>query len=76
MKVDGHKCDECGVMKQESNHWVLASVFGAALHLYPWDAEVPDKDRMLHLCGEGCAAKVQSKQIASWKLQPTEVRSE
>ena len=70
MKIHVYQCDECGVQKKESNHWVLAFVnTERALNFWPWSDDVPDA---IHLCGEGCAAKVLSKQVASWKLQPRE----
>jgi hypothetical protein len=71
MKIQAYQCDECGVQKKESNHWVLAFVSTVGgLNFWPW-SDISDS-RAIHLCGEGCAAKVLSKQIASWKLQPRE----
>lgn len=67
MKIQVYQCDECGVQKKESNHWVIAFVSTDRANFYPW-AEGAHPD-VLHLCGEGCAAKVLSKQVASWKLQ-------
>jgi hypothetical protein len=72
MKIQGYQCDECGVQKKESNHWVIAYNYVPAMIFQPWDNEQADKEGVLTLCGEGCAAKVLSKQIASWKLQPRE----
>lgn len=71
MKIPNpYKCDECGVQKQESNHWVLAfSLSGIGVHVVfqPWDDKDADEDGVLTLCGEGCAAKVLSKEISKWK---------
>lgn len=64
MKIASYKCDECGVQKQESNHWVIC-LHRNWLEFWPWSEEMAIKSGFLHLCGEGCAAKVLSKQIAS-----------
>lgn len=72
MRVQGYQCDECGVQKKESNHWVLAINDVTAMLFKPWDDNLANAKGVLTLCGEGCAVKVLSKQIASWKLQPRE----
>ena len=73
MRVQSYQCDECGVHKKESNHWVLAEIDGISMRMTPWDEFIATAPHPpLHLCGEGCAAKVLSKQIASWKLQQRE----
>lgn len=71
MKIQAYQCDECGVQKKESNHWVLC-LAKRWIELWPWDEVMAVRPEYLHLCGEGCAGKVQSRVIASWKLQPRE----
>lgn len=72
MKVQIYQCDECGVQKQESNHWVVGFIWppgSAPISFLPWPDAGPqgNSPNVIHLCGEGCAAKVLSKQIAKWK---------
>jgi len=76
MKVETYACDECGAVKQQSNHWVLAwsserlgRHVGRHVSFVPWLADATDRDSLIHLCGEGCAAKVLSKAIAGWKAK-------
>jgi hypothetical protein len=66
MKIAGYTCDECGVQKQQSNHWLIG-LAKQWMEFWPWDEVMASRPEYLHLCGEGCAAKVLSKQIASWK---------
>lgn len=59
------KCNVCGAIKQEANHWFYAETqpdspdeVNAFITIHPWDypAEEPGK---IHLCGRACViAKV------------------
>jgi hypothetical protein len=71
MKIETYQCELCPAVKQQSNHWLLALVYGAAVHFYPWDADVPDRDELKHICGQGCAAKLLSQTIEAW-AKPSE----
>lgn len=64
-------CDVCGVERQESNHWLVASSSiydGVAVRsefsVRPWDGEYR---HLQHLCGEGCAGKLLAQKIAEWR---------
>jgi len=56
----------CGVVKGASDRWWLMwTSFGdldvPVLYLCPWDEEIAEKEGTLHVCGEGCAQKLQSQ---------------
>jgi hypothetical protein len=56
----------CGVLKGVSDRWwVMWTSFGAnevpVVHLAPWDEELAVQEGALHVCGEGCAQKLQSQ---------------
>lgn len=65
-----YNCDECGVQKMESNHWVLFFEANKQLTIVPWQDNLATGAYAVHLCGAGCAAKVLSKQVHEWSLQP------
>ena len=53
-------CDVCGIVKQPSNNWYYVSIFGdKEFVLRRWDkeAEDPTFTRLIHLCGQACAAR-------------------
>ena len=56
----------CGVMKGASDRWwILWSSFDEheipVMHLAPWDEDLALQQGALHVCGEGCAQKLQSQ---------------
>ena len=56
----------CGVMKGVSDRWwVMWSSFDEqeipVMHLAPWDEDLAVQEGALHVCGEGCAQKLQSQ---------------
>ena len=56
----------CGVLKGSSERWwVMWSSFGdyeaPVMHLAPWDEKLALQEGALHVCGEGCAHKLQSQ---------------
>lgn len=56
----------CGVLKGASDRWwVMWSSFGdhgvPVMHLAPWDEKTAVLEGALHICGEGCAQKLQSQ---------------
>lgn len=56
----------CGVLKGVSDRWwVMWTSFGdhevPVVHLAPWDEELAVREGALHVCGEGCAQKLQSQ---------------
>jgi hypothetical protein len=56
----------CGVLKGASDRWwIMWSSFSDSqiplMHLAPWDEELAVQEGALHVCGEGCAQKLQSQ---------------
>jgi hypothetical protein len=56
----------CGVQKGSSERWwVMWSSIGKndvpELHLAPWDERLAVQEGAMHVCGEGCAQKLQSQ---------------
>jgi len=56
----------CGVLKGISDRWwIMWTSFNdyevAAMHLAPWDEKLAVQEGALHVCGEGCAQKLQSQ---------------
>jgi hypothetical protein len=56
MKIEVYKCDVCGTVKGESNHWYIGSFDPAAFNIYPWEGERRG-DWIKHICGQQCAQK-------------------
>lgn len=72
-------CDICGVEKQESNHWVVIAPLRLtqskeAVVFAPWTNEGAKQDMVLHVCGEGCAAKFLSGAITRWREEVAQCR--
>ncbi len=60
----------CGQVKAGANRWWLMwTDVGPkrvpVLHLCEWDAEIARQQAALHVCGEGCAQKLQSVFMAN-----------
>lgn len=56
----------CGVLKGSSDRWwVMWSSFGdhelPVMHIAPWEEKVAEREGAMHVCGEGCAQKLQSQ---------------
>jgi hypothetical protein len=56
----------CGVLKGGSERWwimwsSIADYEMPVLHLAPWDEKLAVQEGALHVCGEGCAQKLQSQ---------------
>jgi hypothetical protein len=56
----------CGVLKGVSDRWwIMWSSFGdyemPVMHLAPWDEKLAVQEGAMHVCGEGCAQKLQSQ---------------
>jgi len=56
----------CGLLKGSSDRWWLmwtsfADYRAPVLFLSPWDEELSVQEGTLHVCGEGCAQKLQSQ---------------
>jgi hypothetical protein len=59
MQFPTYKCDGCGRVKQDSNHWwQFVRLPGPRIVVFAWDCPVRDENaKVLHLCGEGCVMK-------------------
>jgi hypothetical protein len=60
----------CGILKELGNHWWLMWTSGVeygvpVLYLAPWNEELAQREGTLHVCGEGCAQKLQSQFLAN-----------
>lgn len=70
MEFTSYKCDECGKVKGESNHWFwCARVPGPRFVVAAWDCVNCDPSveivEVKHLCGMGCAVKAMTKAMES-----------
>ena len=66
-KVEIYKCDECGVTKQDSNHWFLA-VIDYYFAVYGWEVSplkryITNNSVTEHICGQSCLVKRFSKWV-------------
>lgn len=78
-----YKCDYCGKLKEESNHWFLRPAAVVLLQMVEgqqgrpskeytftllcWDSSYIDKLGIEHICSEQCATKALSQWMASQK---------
>jgi len=60
MKVDTYKCDQCGQMKGELNHWFLFGSHDTQCRVVRWG--FADREDELHLCSDACVIK----QVQGW----------
>lgn len=60
MKVDTYKCDICGTIKGENNHWFHVNGRSTGLELSPWGA-VSSTETTVDLCSDQCVIKVVQK---------------
>lgn len=68
-EITTFRCDECGKLKQEANHWYRGvSLDGPQrFTLFAWNCipyppgELLRPARELHFCGMGCAVKAITK---------------
>jgi hypothetical protein len=57
-----YKCDECGKIKGEANHW-FECIFthGESFEMYAWGTAPSQPGGVIHLCGLMCATKRMQK---------------
>lgn len=60
MKVNTYKCDVCGTMKGENNHWFRVGSGVSGLELNAWGA-VPESETTVDLCSDECVIKIVQK---------------
>ena len=56
MKVDTYKCDVCGTVKGENNHWFRIETGGVSLELSAWGV-APATATTVDLCSDSCVIK-------------------
>jgi hypothetical protein len=70
MKFEGIKCDVCGQIKDTSNHWLLAQEIEHGFWISDWQESLADREGVMHLCGEACMVKEQSKHLRKPQIAP------
>ena len=78
MKIDTYRCDVCGMIKGENNHWFRIDRNEFRLELTAWGV-VPPTATSVDLCSDECVIKMVGKFLtqqatASGSRQP-EMRS-
>lgn len=63
MKVETYKCDECGAVKQEANHWYAAISGPGSFECCPLFLSAPS-GHPLHICGMQCLIKAMTKAMS------------
>lgn len=58
--VQATKCNSCGKLKQEANHW-FRGISGTSFHVLTATSQLGQNDKKLDLCGEECAHRVLSE---------------
>jgi hypothetical protein len=64
MKVDTYKCDVCGTIKGENNHWFRIDTGVSGLELNAWGV-MPPTATTVDLCSDSCVIKV----VGKWLTQ-------
>ncbi len=60
MKIDSYKCDVCGAIKGENNHWFRIDTGPSGLVLNAWGVMQPTESSV-DLCSDQCVTKVVQK---------------
>lgn len=60
-----YKCDYCGKIKLETNHWWLRETDIEMFALMTWRADRADDDCIEHICGHECATKALAKYMGA-----------
>jgi hypothetical protein len=60
MKVDTYKCDVCGRIKGETNHWFRIDTGVSGLELNAWGV-IPPTPTSVDLCSDQCVIKIVQK---------------
>ena len=56
-----YKCDYCGKLKGEANHWWLRNTGASHFSLHRWDEDAVEDGAFEHICGQECATKAMAK---------------
>lgn len=55
------KCNYCGNLKEQTNHWWMRPLYGTSFMLETWDDTVAAKPTFENICSESCATKALAK---------------
>ena len=64
MKVTTYKCDVCGQIKGENNHWFRVEAGSAGLELNAWGT-APATASTVDLCSDQCVIKTVQKWLGA-----------
>lgn len=66
--VTTFRCDNCGVLKKEVNHWFMLSITNGtdSVTVYKWDKDADSLDA--HVCGVDCAVRLVARWMTTGKL--------
>ncbi len=67
MKVDTYKCDICGTIKGENNHWFRIDAGASGLELNAWGVK-PPLETTVDVCSDQCVIKIVQKWLTSQAL--------
>ncbi len=56
MRVETYKCDVCGRVKGENNHWFRVCTAGPGLELHAWGT-IASTETTVDLCSDECVVK-------------------
>jgi hypothetical protein len=70
-------CDNCGKLRQETNHWIALRETRDGLYLLWLDAvRTDDMDQVKHFCGRNCALQAISRYLDNESLDGKQVDDE
>jgi hypothetical protein len=67
VRVDAFKCDQCGVLRGPSNHWLMSASATGGITFKPWEDHETGDTRLKHICGVSCAATLLSQTLDGWR---------
>ena len=67
-----YKCDYCGQLKGDANHWFLSVILNSTFLLRRWNEQFADSGDHEHICSEQCAIKALNKWASANSLAAPE----
>ena len=64
-----YKCDVCGAVRGESNHWFAVGKLTGAIVVIQWDRAI--LEGATHICGQKCAHALLDRWLATGSLTLT-----
>ena len=68
MRFDTYKCDVCGTLKGENNHWFRADTGVSGLELNAWGVMQPTASTV-DLCSDQCVIKIVQKFLTNQAIE-------